>query len=327
MATTIYQVAEVAGVSASTVSRVFSTPDQVSASTRKSVLTAAEELGYSPGRANRPRVPGTTGILGLFVPNLQNPFYPPLVDATMSAGRQHNYLTMVANSDGYVSAEIELVAAMARQVDGLVLHASELPAERLQEIAASTPVVLINRHVEGIPAVISSTTNGLHQVVEHLHSLGHRTCCYTMTGAQSQTLSQRQEDLREACESAGIDLIELGPYESMFDAGVHAADVAISRGATAIIGQNDVVAAGAVRQLLGRGHRVPDDMSVVGIDDTILATSSTPALTTIRVPVVALANHAVNLLLDILRSQNAANNVIELPTQLIVRDSTGPAPA
>lgn len=326
MATTIYQVAEVAGVSTSTVSRVFSTPDQVSAATRRSVLTAAQELGYAPSRSHRSGTGGATGLLGLFIPDLRNPFYTPLVDALTLTGRQHNYLSVLANSDGYAINEGDLVAAMATRCDGLILHASALPADRLQKLSSTIPTVLVNRRVDEVPAVVSSTTNGLRQVVEHLHSLGHRTCCYTMTGPQSQTLSQRQEDLRSACQSAGVDLIEIGPYESTFDAGVHAADVAIARGATAIIGQNDVVAAGAIRQLNSRGLRVPGDMSVVGIDDTILATTITPALTTIRIPVTALATHAVRLLIDLIQAQAPAETSYELSTQLIVRDSTGPAP-
>lgn len=129
MRATIREVAREAGVSASTVSRALSTPEMVNATTRERVLRAAERLGYAPNRAARGLITGRTGNLGLIVPDLTNPFFPSVVKGVQAKAREADYAVFLADTDEDPAAEVGLVRALAKQVDGLIL-CSPGPAKR-----------------------------------------------------------------------------------------------------------------------------------------------------------------------------------------------------
>ncbi|RMB82114.1 LacI family DNA-binding transcriptional regulator [Streptomyces shenzhenensis] len=336
MAVTIRDVASAAGVSVSTVSRAFTAPDQVQARTRQRILDAAAKLGYSPNPAARSLRGGGTGTLGLIVPDIANPFFPPIVKAMQARARRLGHTVLVADSDEREADELETIAAVSRRVDGLVLWASTLSEDRLRGIAEQLPVVLVNRHVPGIPEVRISLSAGIAQAAEHLRAYGHRRCVFV--NASREEL-RRGKSVHESFEALDLSLAELGPYEPRFETGVHAATLVAAHGATAVIAHNDLVALGVLHQMAKLGIRVPQDVSVIGIDDTLLASVSTPGLTTIRIDPEEIAVRAGDLLIETIgaraggagssgRTSGAGGGTgfVEIGSRLIPRASTGPAP-
>jgi hypothetical protein len=172
MAVTIKDVARVAGVSPATVCRALSTPDLVRAETGDRVRRAAAELGYSPNRAARGLITGRTGNLGLIVPDLGNPFFPGVVKGIQARAREADYAVFLADTDEDPAAEVQLVRALAKQVDGIVLCSPRMSEAELRDVAAQTPLVMLNRRVGRIPAVTFANHDGMRQAVIHLTALG-----------------------------------------------------------------------------------------------------------------------------------------------------------
>jgi LacI family transcriptional regulator len=157
MPATLRDVARLAGVSPSTVSRALSMPGVVNATTRARVQAAAERLGYEPNRAARGLITGRTGNIGLVVPDLANPFFPSVVKGVQARARASDVAVFLADTDEDAAAEVGLVRALAKQVDGLILCSPRASQEDLAAVAQETNVVLVNRLVEGVPAVTFDT--------------------------------------------------------------------------------------------------------------------------------------------------------------------------
>ena len=162
--------------------------------------------------------------------------------------------------------------------------------------------------------------------MEHLHALGHRDLVY-LAGPDGYSNSRRVLGLHAACARLGIVPVLLGPFPARFSSGVRAADLVLAAGATAVIAYNDDIAAGLLTRFADRGVRVPDDISVVGHDDTALAEMVTPRLTTVRIPAAATGATAAQLLVQRIREADGTARRYELTSELIVRRSSGPAPA
>ncbi|MFC6355541.1 LacI family DNA-binding transcriptional regulator [Luethyella okanaganae] len=323
MTVTIREVAAEAGTSLSTVSRVFSNPDAVNATTRGRVLKTASRLGYQPNAAARSLRGGRTGSLGLIIPDIANPFFPPVMKAIQGKARRLGYTVLVADSNERPNEEFEAIEALRPRVDGLILWASTLQEEKIIELAARIPIILVNREVAGIPQVQISLSAGVRQAVEHLKAYGHESCAFITC---SQPGSNREVSIRRELEEAGIRVVEFGPYEARFETGLHAAPLVLADGATAVIAHNDLVALGLLQQFAALGIRVPEDVSVIGIDDTILAATSSPGLATVRIDPNDIAEAASDLLLGIIgrTAQVSPAEVITVGTRLVPRASSGP---
>jgi DNA-binding LacI/PurR family transcriptional regulator len=161
--------------------------------------------------------------------------------------------------------------------------------------------------------------------VEHLHALGHRDIAY-LAGPDGYSNSRRTVGLRGACDRLGLRPAVLGPFAARFSSGVRAADLVLAAGATAVVAFNDDIAAGLLNRFADRGVRVPEQVSVVGHDDTALAEMVTPRLTTVHIPAAATGVTAVQMLITRIRGDNGTLRRHELASELIVRGSTGPAP-
>ncbi|MEV4173067.1 LacI family DNA-binding transcriptional regulator [Nonomuraea sp. NPDC049709] len=322
MAVTIKQVASAAGVSVSTVSRAFTAPEQVQPQTLQRVREAAADLGYSPNPAARSLRGGRTGSIGLIIPDIANPFFPPIFKAMQARARRLGYTVLAADTDEREYDELETIAAVSKQVDGLILWASTLPEERLRELGAEMPTVLVNRHVEGLPELRISLSQGIAQAAEHLKAYGHTRCVFVNAEHGEHG---RGKSIREVFEAHDLTLTELGPYDPRFETGVHAATLVAAGEATAVLAHNDLVALGVLHQFAKLGISVPDRVSVIGIDDTLLAATSTPSLTTIRISADEVATRAADLLINTITGRGEARTV-EIGSRLIPRASTGPAP-
>ena len=327
MAVTIKYVAKAAGVSPATVSRSMSAPDLVRVDTRLRVEVAVAELGWHPNRAARGLITGRTGNLGLVVPDLTNPFFPGVVKGVQSRAREADHSLFLADTDEDPTAETDLVRAMSKQVDGILLCSPRMSDEELRAVVGDTPVVLLNRRIGRIPSVTIDNLDAIRQAVAHLKALGHRRVAYVAGPRTSWSNKERLRGLRSAAGALGVELVEVGNVAPRFAGGVAAADLVLDADVTAVIAYNDLVALGLLNRLAARGVAVPSGMSVVGFDDIVFAEMVSPALTTVAQPKEQTGRAGVDLLLQLLEDPDRAGSTRrEVTSQLMVRDSTGPAP-
>ncbi len=327
MPVTIKDVARAAGVSPSTVSRALTTPALVQAETRLRVERAAAELGYQPNRAARGLITGRTGNIGLIVPDLTNPFFPGVVKGVQSRARESDFSVFLADTDEDPTAEAGLVRALSKQVDGIVLCSPRMTEEDLRAVAGETPIVMLNRRVGQIPAITIDNVDGIRQAVAHLAALGHRRIAYVAGPRLSWSNRERARALRSVTAGSGIDLVEIGNFTPQFAGGVAAADQVLAAGVTAVVAYNDLVALGLLNWFATRGVKVPEAISVMGFDDIVLSQMVSPSLTTVAQPQEPIGRAGVDMLLQLLEDPDrAAVARRELPSQLMVRHSTGHAP-
>jgi DNA-binding LacI/PurR family transcriptional regulator len=327
MAVTMTDVAQAAGVSTSTVSRVFATPQAVRKQTRDMVLTAAQSLGFTPGR-----VPGPPGrdralTLGVVVPDIADPRCAQIVKAAQNRARHAECAVLLADADERPRDEYELALAMTGQVDGLLLVEPRMTAEQQRNVAAAMPTVLVGTAGDGLCAVLAGTGDGMRQALAHLAELGH-TRIRHVDGARPLLRDEERAALRRAAAELGADLAEHpGPFGADATAGAAAADGLLATGATALIAHGDRVALGAARRLAELGVAVPGDVSLVSVGDTFLARATHPHLTCVHVPLDHMAGTAVDILLRRAdQPPHTPAEAVTLPTSLIVRDSTAGAP-
>ena len=320
----IREVAARAGVSAATVSRVFTQPDAVAVDTRQRVMAVAEDMRYTPHPVARSLARGRTGTIGIVVPDIANAFSGVITKAVQEEARREGSALFVSGSDEQADDEQRWAGALAPQVDGLLLVSPLMPDAALRELDATVPVVMINRLLDGIASVVVDASEAVAHAVEHLYALGHRRIVYLAGPSGSYSNGFRLRGYREACARLGMEATELGPFNARFSAGVRAADLVLASGATAVLAYNDEVAVGVINRLFDRGVRVPDDLSIVGVDDTSLAEMVTPRLTTVRLPADALGRAAVRMLFDPLARIPRGRSPLALHADLIIRSSTGP---
>lgn len=327
VAVTIKDVARRAGVSQSTVCRAMANPELVRASTRERVLRAVAELGYFPNRAAQALTTGRTATIGLVVPDLANPFYPGVVKAVQARAREFDHAVLLADTDEDPAAEAELIRRLAKQVDGFLLCSPRAPDEELRAFAAETPLVVLNRRVGPIPAILCDNVDGMRQAVAHLHALGHRRVAYVAGPCTSWANRERTRGLRTAAAALGVEVVEIGHTAPTFEGGAAAADLVLAASVTAVIAYNDLQALGLLSRFGERGAEVPGRISVVGCDDIPAAALVTPRLTTVTQGKEQAGRAAVDLLLEILQGRQGPTGPRRvMPAQLIVRGSTGPAP-
>ena len=324
---TIRHVAARAGVSPATVSRVFSHPDAVTLETRRRVLAAADDLRYAPHPVARSLARGRTGNIGVVVPDIAVAFSSVVVKAVAQRARQDDHALFVADSDDRAADEVRLARAMAQQVDGMLLLSPTMTDDDLRGLAADVPLVLINRQLDGVPAVLMTSATAAAHAVEHLHALGHRELVY-LSGPDNWSNAARRKAFEDTCARLGLPG-QCSARSSQRSPPACGPPTSCSRArTTGVLAYNDDVAVGVMSRLADRGVAVPGRVSVVGFDDTMLASMVTPHLSTVRLPMAAAGTVAVALLAEVLRGDDvAARGPIELPAELVVRASTGPARA
>ncbi len=320
---TIYSIAQELGVSASTVSRAFSRPEMVRESVRDQIMATARRIGYQPNRSARGLATGRTGLIGLLVPDITNPFFPPLIRAIeqAAAGRDTDVLLADAGVDG--AAEPVLTGRLRAQVDGLVLASPRAGSAALKEAVAGVPAVVVNRAMTDLPSVVCDNSAALREAAQHLADSGHRRIALLAGPAGSWAAARRAHAVRRWATDVDVELIELGPFEAQFDDGRAAAEKIVAARATAVLAFDDLMACGVLAGLAERGRTVPDDVSVVGCDDVLLARTVTPALSTVTAPIDDLGRQAVEVLERVIGGEPVEN--VRLDGRLTLRGTTASA--
>ncbi|NJP70595.1 LacI family DNA-binding transcriptional regulator [Streptomyces sp. C1-2] len=330
---TLNAVAALAGVGRGTVSRVINGSPKVSDRSRAAVQRAIDELGYIPNRAARSLVTQRTDSVALVVPEAQNrlfsePYFSGIirgVSAGLAGAGMQLLLVLVRDEKEYARLATYL---SAQRVDGVLMmavHSDDTLPDRLEELAV--PTVLAGRRGDGEPLghVRADNGGGARSAVEHLLAGGRRTIG-TITGPLDMDVAQaRLEGYREALEKAGLevqdDLIVQGDFTE--DGGRWAMRELLRRRpeVDAVFAASDVTASGAVLELRASGRRVPDDVAVIGFDDSIVARHIDPPLTSVRQPLEEMGRTMARLLLDEIEQRGAGHRGVVLPTELVVRDS------
>ncbi|MFF2632631.1 LacI family DNA-binding transcriptional regulator [Microbacterium sp. NPDC058021] len=335
---TLDDVAAHAGVHKATASRALNerTQHQVNGETLKRVRRAARDLGYQPDVVARSLRTASTRTIGIIIPDLMNPIFPPLVRGIEHFLQPRGYSVLITNTDGFDHAESAAFdSLMQRRVDGFILATGRLAAQDFLADARQRGVriVMANRDAEGgFPVVTADNASGISAAVHHLVGLGHR--CITHLGGPDDfsTTRARAQAFTQSATGAGVSSEVVANVALTAEAGERAMDMLIARGgprATAIVAGNDLVALGVLRSMRAHGLRCPQDISVVGFNDMPFAGDFSPSLTTVRVPLREIGIEAARTLLAAIEGPEGARQervMITLPVSLIVRESTGRAP-
>lgn len=324
---TILDIAARAGVSKSLVSLVLRDSPSVSEAKRQAVLAAAAELGYRPNAVARSLVSRRTNTLGVMLSDLHNTFFADVLDGISERAAEDGYRTLLNTGRRTPEGEEEAIDALLElRTDGLILAAPILPAAPVLAAARTVPVVLISRTLPDAPidSVTSDDAAGAALAVHHLVELGHREIAH-IDGGRGAGADGRREGYARAMqqhELAAHARIARGDYTEEGGARGVAELLASGPRPTAIFAANDLAAVGALDALGRHGLRVPDDVSLVGYDNTSLAALRHIDLTTIDQPRREMGRTAAMLLLERLaRRRTAARHVVMAPA-LVSRGSS-----
>ena len=328
---TLDDVAQAAGVSTATVSRVINDVPRVASATRERVLEAVERLRYTPNFAGRSLATRRTYTLGLIITDITNPFYPAVVRGVESAAADLGLSVLLYDTAEDSQREAQAVRLLCeRQVDGVVICSSRLGQAQLEHLAqGTTPLVFINSHPapQSVGSVATAHEVGMGEALDHLARFGHRRVAYLGGPPASQVQQQRLRSFRARGSALALALAEASALPTV-EGGAEGAlrllrDAGPGTRPTALVTYNDLMAAGALLAARACGIGVPGELSVVGHDDIPMAALLAPALTTVRQPMQELGARAVGLLAAHLYGQVPPEpTVLTLPPELIVRAST-----
>lgn len=311
--TTIHDVANRAGVSIATVSRVLGGSQKVNEEMSRRVLDAAAEVGYRPNAAARSLVSGRFRTIGLVMPDVGNAYFQDILKAVVTEAKKDGYRVVVIDSIGDADEEYEACLQQVPNVDGIILLSPRMSKAQLADVIAKAGAVsIVNRLEPGIsaPMIVTDNAGACWEILEHLASLGHRRLVHVCGPTESWQARTRITALRRGAQRLGLELAVLEAEQGV-EAGYAIADEALETGATAVIAFNDLHAFGVMTRLHDRGIRVPEDVSVTGFDDIELARFSRPAITTVGTPKLELGD--------------GVPPSTPISTPLTVRGSTGPA--
>jgi LacI family repressor for deo operon, udp, cdd, tsx, nupC, and nupG len=330
----INDVAKSAGVSTATVSRVLSNAAVVAPATRRRVMAAVERLGYAPNAtAKNLRMLRTRRLL-VTVPDISRPLFSLILQGIEETAHAEGYAVLLGDTQ-YDQGREERYAQMlqAKEADGLIFLGRKL-SKGVEGIVKSNverraPVVNALGFVPqlGIPSVQIDNKAAAVEAMEHLYRLGHRHIGLVTGPALSYVSDQRLRGARERAKKENVErhlVVMNGDFS--IDSGVVAGERLLGRKQppTAIFCFNDEMAMGVIHTARRRKMRIPDDLSVVGVDDIRYARYTDPPLTTVAQPMRLMGENAVRVLLDILNGGTSASEQVTLPHTLVVRASTAP---
>ena len=326
---TMDDVAREAGVSRALVSLVMRDRPNVSDERRTRVLDVAARLGYRPNAWARGLASRRTSTIGVLLNELHNPFYAEIMDGIEDKAAQHGYRVLIGTGGRRPGGEQAAIDAFLElRADGVILVGPRLSSATIVEAAATLPVVVVARGVRS--ARVDSITNderaGGRLVVGHLTSLGHSRIAH-VDGGSGAGSGARRDGYRRAMQEVGLASeirIVGGDYTDI--AGVRAAERLLASGElpTAVFAANDLVAAGLIDRLEDDGLRIPDDLSVVGYDNTFLAALHHVSLTTVDQPRPEMGRRAFAVLAERVEGGRTTPVHARITPSLVVRSTTGP---
>ncbi|MFB5265636.1 LacI family DNA-binding transcriptional regulator [Paenibacillus enshidis] len=330
MKATIYDIAREAGVSIATVSQVINGKGKISEKRRAEIMEIMERLNYQPSAIATALTGKQTYTLGLLVPDISNPYFAELARAVEDRSRQLGYSVVICSTDNKDErVERYLNLLQQKKVDGMMIGTGISNAGILTPLLQqSIPFALIARHMPSLAVHTVATDDRLGGALaaQHLLDLGHTRVAVLSEPAGVSSSQERLRGFREVLEKAGHTLAPERIREST--AELNAAKAAVlellgqSAQPTALFCCNDIQAIGALQAAKELNLRVPQELSVIGFDNTILASVTSPPLTTIAQPIEDLGRHAVDLLIEELKQERQPARNMILKPELVVREST-----
>ena len=338
---TISDVAEHAGVSKSTVSHVINQTRFVEEDTKQRVLEAIENLGYRPSSIARSLVSKRTKTAGLLVSDVGNPFYSEVILGVEDAAQNHGYNIFLCNTSYDIQRGMELIQSLIdKMVDGVLLMSSSMSIELVNELHKHhIPAVVLDwesNRVNGKAAAISiQFSEGIHKAVDHLYALGHRNFAHVSGPLNLWTACKRRDDFLNALEEHRILRSDVPVIEGnlRIDGGRNSIEpiTKLDPRPSAVFTANDLTALGLLWAARDYGIHVPEELSIVGLDDIKLASQVTPPLTSVALPRFEIGVTAMTVLLDLISlSENnqydysSMNRTVS--TNLVIRKSTSKPP-
>lgn len=326
MAATSHDVARMAGVSQSTVSRALRGEAGMSANTRQRIEDAARALSYVPDETGRSLSTRATRRIGVVADELTNPFYPELIEPLRTELERAQYRTLLIPD--HAESPVEFERLVDGSLDGIVLTTATLGSSLPHSLAArGIPYVMVNREVDGIDADVCVTDNhgGALQVARLIVDLGHRSVGAVLGPVNTSTSRDREAGLRQGLSEHGVALrasaVRRGPFTYATGRAATLELLNLSEPPTAIFCANDVLALGALNGAASQGVCVGSDLTVIGFDDIAAADWDLLQLTTVRCELATLARDAVNLLTNRIRQPNRTSERLIRPAELVLRQT------
>ena len=328
---TIMDVAQAAGVSIATVSRVINGIDKVNESTIQKVQTAIEELHYTPSSAAQVLANQKTNTLGLLLPEISGAFFQPMLSGIETAASSAGYDLFIQTTRNPLTKDTHRRKLAEHNTDGLLVFADSLDTDELKRLSRiNFPVVLLYRsspHGLNLPTVTIENQSGTRQIIDHLIEVHQRKRILFLRGPQGHEDSTwREKGYRESLQTHSMpvdpSLISEGSFNhemaqytllSLIQDGLHF---------DAVFTGDDDAALGVLLALREAGLRVPEDVAVVGFDDQSFSSTLLPSLTTVHVPIHDVGLQAVDLLIHIIRGEEIEPKLV-FPTELVIRESCG----
>lgn len=330
---TLADVAKAAGVHPGTVSRSLNdqTKKQVSEATVRKVRKIAKQLGYSPNTVARGLRTRKSMTIGVIVPDLTNPIFPPIVRGIDSYLLPRGYSVLVVNTDNNPTVEKKLFESlMERQVDGLIIATGHSEQDSIAEYHnRGVKAVMVNREAAGVPypAVTGDDATGIRFAIEHLVSLGHKKFLH-ITGPLGYSTSRiRLQAFSDNCKRLGLNARIVKTTAYSIEAGQSAMDKFLDlhpNEVTAVVAGNDLLALGVYHSLRLRGLRCPEDVSVLGFNNMPFTNDFQPPMTTVNAPHFEMGVEAARLILSQIDGVESGPIKVTLPVSLVVRGSTAP---
>lgn len=330
---TLEDVAQKADVSVSTVSRVFNKPEKVRPDTRKRVQEAVDTLGYQPSRvARRLRLQnGKASLLGLVIPDIQNPFFADVTRGVEDVAQDHDYALILINSDEDPERQRVAVDTLTtEEVDGAIVPPVSVDDPEVRRLAESDiAVVCVDRHLETlrVDTILSDNRQGAYEAVAHLIEQGHERIGFIGGIPRISTITERREGYEAALRDHDLpvdpSLIREG--ETRRERGFHFTNelLDLDPRPTALFTGNNMTTLGALSALHVRGVQVPEEMALVGYDDVPWALALNPPPTVVDQPGYEMGRRAAEILIQRLANPERSPTVVTLQPELIVRQSCG----
>lgn len=330
---TLKEVAKLADVSITTVSRVINESDKVNSTTRERVLKAMKSLGYQPNRVAQ-RLRGTHGrskLLGLIIPDIQNQFYSNIVRGIEDVTYGNDYAVILCNSDENPDKEkFYLDVLKSESVDGVILPPIHQNGKVIEEfIASGIPIICVDRKLsrESVDTVVIDNHKGAHLAVSHLIEMGHRNIAIILSSSQLSSFQERQEGYEKALEDHGIaldtTLIKKGDQRSSENAKELTLELLEQTPRpTAIFVTNNLMTLGALEAINECQLNIPEDISIIGFDDMPWAGSINPPLTVVKQPAYEMGRRAGELFFQRISDPQRDAVRIVMDPKLIVRKSS-----
>lgn len=330
MTVTIYDVAREANVSMATVSRVVNNNPNVKPQTRKKVFEAIERLGYRPNAVARGLASKKTTTVGVVIPDISNAIFAEVARGIEDIANMYHYNIILCNADKKKEKEIRVInTLLEKQVDGLLFMGGAVTDEHIQAFKTSTvPIVLCATSDGGnhYPSVDIDHEAAADDAVSELIAQGHRKIgMISVTLEDPSTGFARYSGYKKALERAGIpvreDYIRLGNYR--YESGIEVAQyfLQLADRPTAIFSANDEMAIGAIHAIQDHGLKVPDDISVISVDNIRMASMVRPQLTTVGQPMYDIGAVSMRLLTKLMNKENVDQAKVILPHEVIRRQS------